>query len=89
MVPKKNLESNFVIAIKDGDDGREQITLYSPYIQKVFRAVIRYFFQTHMPRRMLISMIDISLKFTLNLEASASVFHMPHSTSTWMKCKSI
>lgn len=41
MVPKKDPESNFVMAVNDGDDGREQVTLYSPYIHKVFRAVIR------------------------------------------------
>lgn len=42
MVPKKDPESKFVIAVDKGDDDREQVTLYSPYIQKVFRAVIRY-----------------------------------------------
>ena len=46
MVPKKDPASTFVIAITDGDDGREQVTLYSPYIQKVFRAVIRYLWRT-------------------------------------------
>ena len=42
MVPKDDPESKFVIAVSDGRDGRERVTLYSPYIQKVFRAVIRY-----------------------------------------------
>lgn len=44
MVPKKDPKSKFVMAVNEGDDGREQVTLYSPYIQKVFRAVIRYLF---------------------------------------------
>jgi hypothetical protein len=42
MVPKKDPESKFVMAVKEGDDGKEQVILYSAYIQKVFRAVIRY-----------------------------------------------
>ncbi|KAF2450124.1 hypothetical protein P171DRAFT_481164 [Karstenula rhodostoma CBS 690.94] len=35
MVPKKDIESRLVMAVNDGDDGREQATLYSPYIHKV------------------------------------------------------
>jgi hypothetical protein len=41
MVPTKDPETKFVASVTKGDDDREQITLYSPYIQKVFRAVIR------------------------------------------------
>jgi hypothetical protein len=42
MVPTKDPETKFVATVAKGNDDREQVTLYSPYIQKVFRAVIRY-----------------------------------------------
>ncbi|KAJ4301945.1 hypothetical protein N0V90_004041 [Kalmusia sp. IMI 367209] len=51
MVPKKDPGRKFVMAVNDGDDGREQVTLYSPYIQKVFRAVIRYFPEVYVELR--------------------------------------
>lgn len=51
MVPEKDFITKYVAVIKDGGDGREQVTLYSPYIQKVFRAVIRYFPEVYVERR--------------------------------------
>jgi hypothetical protein len=41
-VLEENPESKFVMAVNNDSGGKEQVTLYSPYIQKVFRAVIRY-----------------------------------------------
>ena len=43
VVPKSDFDSRFAILVQKGDDGKEQLTLASPYLQKVFRAVVKYF----------------------------------------------
>jgi len=43
VVPKSDFDSRFAILIQKGADGKEKLTLASPYLQKVFRAVVKYF----------------------------------------------
>lgn len=88
-VPRNDIVKKYVIVVKDGRDGRAQVTLYSPYIQKVFRAVIRYVFFFNLPRSVLTSILGTFLRCTSNGEALASVTRTHLSIITSIRCKSL